>query len=172
MASGFVVAGRGDLDALFAARVSAKRADVGFAVAGVDISNRYETIGATTPIAATGYKAAGVDLANLFKGSGSIASASVAPSDFFHSNSAASFSSPQQATCTVVGNIGAPVYAWSRVSGSTKIQAGIGNGASTPFQVTGLVQFESAQAVFKCAVTVDGNTFDAAGTCTPTMYRT
>jgi hypothetical protein len=67
MASGLLKVGV-DLDTLFAARTSAKRADVGFKVAGVDVSNRYETIGAASPIAATGFKAAGVDLASLFRG--------------------------------------------------------------------------------------------------------
>lgn len=70
MASGFTVSGRGDLDALFLARVNAKRADVGFQVAGVDISNRYEPIGAGTPIAATGFKSGGTDLASLFRNIG------------------------------------------------------------------------------------------------------
>jgi hypothetical protein len=67
VASGFTVSGRGDLDSLFMARVNAKRADVGYKVAGVDISNRYEPIGNGTPIAATGYKSGGVDLASLFR---------------------------------------------------------------------------------------------------------
>lgn len=68
MASGYTVSGRGDLDALFAGRVSAKRGDVVYQVAGVDISNRYEPIGASTPIAATVFKYQGTDLANLFMG--------------------------------------------------------------------------------------------------------
>jgi hypothetical protein len=66
MASGLKKAGV-DLDTLLMARVNAKRADVGLRVAGVDISNRYETIGGASPIAATGFKSAGVDLASLFR---------------------------------------------------------------------------------------------------------
>lgn len=70
MASGYIVSGRGDLDSLFLARSSAKAGNVGYQVGGVDISNRYEPIGAGTPIAATGYKYANTDLANIFRGSG------------------------------------------------------------------------------------------------------
>lgn len=69
MASGYVVSGRGDLDTLFKARTSAKRADVNIKVLGIDISNRYETR-ATAPIAATGYATVGTDLAQLFENSG------------------------------------------------------------------------------------------------------
>ena len=172
MASGFIVTGRGDLDALLMARVSAARANVGFAVAGVDVANRYEPIGANTPIGATGFVSAGVDLASLFRGSGVVASAAVTPADFFNSNASGTFISTSSATCTVTGNAGAPVYAWSRVSGSSKITPGNSAAAVTNFLVTGLAQFESVQAVFKCTVTVDGHSFDAAGTCTVTMYRT
>lgn len=67
MATGFVVVGRGDLDALFKARTTAKRSDINYRVAGVDISNRFEQIGASTPIANTGFKYGGTDLAQLFK---------------------------------------------------------------------------------------------------------
>jgi hypothetical protein len=67
VASGLLKAGV-DLDTLFRARVSAKRADVGFKVGGTDISNRYETIGGAAAIAATGFKAASIDLASLFLG--------------------------------------------------------------------------------------------------------
>ena len=66
--AGYTVTGRGDLDALFMARVNTKRADVGYTIAGVDISNRYEPIASGTPIAATGFKSGGTDLANLFRG--------------------------------------------------------------------------------------------------------
>jgi hypothetical protein len=59
-----------DLDTLFMARVNAKRAEVGIKVAGVDISNRYETIGGAAAIAATGFKAAGIDIGSLFRGVG------------------------------------------------------------------------------------------------------
>lgn len=66
MASGIARAGV-DLDSLFLARVSAKIADVGYRVAGVDISNRYEGRGGTTAIANTGLTSVGVDLASLFR---------------------------------------------------------------------------------------------------------
>lgn len=171
MASGYVVSGRGDLDVLFLGRVNPKRSDVGYKVAGVDLSNRYETIGATTPIAATGFKSAGTDLANLFRGSGSTASAAVAPVSIFESGNAAGYIGSNFATCTVSGNVGAPTYQWVRVSGSSKVIFGNGMAASTNFISSGLAVFESAEAVFKCTVTVDGATFDAAGTCTVVMYR-
>jgi hypothetical protein len=66
MASGLFKAGV-DLDTLFMARVNVKRADVGIKVVGVDISNRYEAIGAATAIANVGFKSVGVDLATLFR---------------------------------------------------------------------------------------------------------
>jgi hypothetical protein len=65
--AGYAVSGRGDLDALFMARVNAARAAVGFQIAGSDIANRYEAIGAGTPIAATGFRSGGTDLASLFR---------------------------------------------------------------------------------------------------------
>ena len=67
MPSGYTVTGRGDLDGLFMARVSAARANVGYTVAGVDLAQRYEPIGSVAPIAATGFKSAGTDLASLFR---------------------------------------------------------------------------------------------------------
>jgi hypothetical protein len=65
MASGFTCPA-GDLDALFKARVTAKRADVNYKVSTVDISNRYETR-TTTARANVGFQSAGVDLAMLFE---------------------------------------------------------------------------------------------------------
>ena len=67
MASGYTVSGRGDLDSLFMARVNAARAAVGYQVGGSDIANRYEPIGAGTPIAPTGFKTTGTDLNLLFR---------------------------------------------------------------------------------------------------------
>lgn len=61
-----------DLDTLFKARTSTKAADVGYdSNGGVDISNRFEPIGATTKIADTGYVTnegswTGQDLADIF----------------------------------------------------------------------------------------------------------
>ena len=67
MATGYTVSGRGDLDALFKARTSAARPNVGFQVAGVDLASRYEPRGSTTAIAATGFVQSGQgDLAGLF----------------------------------------------------------------------------------------------------------
>lgn len=66
MASGLRTLGV-DLDSLFMARVNAKRTDVSFRVAGVDIANRYEAIGSGTPIANTGFKYGVSDLATLFR---------------------------------------------------------------------------------------------------------
>lgn len=67
MASGYTVSGRGDLDALFMARQNAARANVGYAVSGVDLANRYEPIGTASAIAATGFTSSGTDLASLFR---------------------------------------------------------------------------------------------------------
>lgn len=67
MASGFLTASAADLDTLLMARVNTKRADVGFQVASVDISNRYEPIGSGTPRAATGFVVGTADLAILFR---------------------------------------------------------------------------------------------------------
>jgi hypothetical protein len=67
MATGFIASGGSDFDSLFMARVNAKRADVGFLKDGVDISNRYEPIGAGTKIADVGYQKDGVDISNYFR---------------------------------------------------------------------------------------------------------
>lgn len=75
MASGFKVHGD-DLDIIFAARTSAKRADVGYKVGGTDISNRYEaSAGDGSPDADqidfdTHYKYSGTDLRYYFKNIG------------------------------------------------------------------------------------------------------
>ena len=62
----------GDLDVLFAVRSTTKRADVGIlSNGGVDISNRFETRGATTARANTNIQSGGADLATLFKDIGS-----------------------------------------------------------------------------------------------------
>lgn len=67
MATGLLKTGV-DLDTLFMARVNAKRADVGIlSNGGVDISNRFEPIGAGTPIANVNFKSVGVDIATLFR---------------------------------------------------------------------------------------------------------
>ena len=67
MTTGYQKAGT-DLDALFAARVSAAAANVNFkSNGGVDLSQRFEPRGSTTPIADTGLKSASIDLAQIFK---------------------------------------------------------------------------------------------------------
>jgi hypothetical protein len=68
MATGITVNGV-DLDSIFKARVSAKRADVEFEVAGTDISNRYEpanTLSKSKITYNTGFIANGSDLKDLF----------------------------------------------------------------------------------------------------------
>lgn len=72
MASGYTSGGV-DLDALFAARVGTARANVGLQVAGVDLAQRYEAIGAAAASAACGYQSGGVDLSSLFLGPGVVA---------------------------------------------------------------------------------------------------
>lgn len=67
MASGYTVSGRGDLDTIFATRVSAAGPATGFLVGGTDLNQRYEPRGSTTPVSDTRYKSAGTDLALLFK---------------------------------------------------------------------------------------------------------
>lgn len=58
---------RVDIDTLFAPRVSAKRADVGYKVNGSDISNLFETsAGGDTIAFNTGFKTGGVDIGTLF----------------------------------------------------------------------------------------------------------
>jgi hypothetical protein len=69
MATGYV-AGAGDLDVLFMARVNAARANVGYQVAGVDLAQRFEQIGGGTPRAAVGFQSGGTDLASLFRAIG------------------------------------------------------------------------------------------------------
>lgn len=68
MASGYLATGgRGDLDGLLMARVNAPRANTGLLAAGVDLAQRYEPIGAGTPIAPVGHLSQGVDVATLFR---------------------------------------------------------------------------------------------------------
>lgn len=68
MASGYTVGGV-DLDSIFMALVGTKRADVGFSVAGQDISNRYEPIGDGVVTNVTNYKSGvtPVDIGSLFR---------------------------------------------------------------------------------------------------------
>jgi hypothetical protein len=66
MASGYTQAGV-DLDSMFLQRVNPKIADIGYRVAGGDITNRYEPRGTSAAIAATGYRVGGSDIANLFR---------------------------------------------------------------------------------------------------------
>lgn len=56
-----------DLDDIFMARVNTKGADVNIDVGGVDISNRFEVIGAGTKVADVGYDSGGVDISNIFR---------------------------------------------------------------------------------------------------------
>jgi hypothetical protein len=68
MPAGITVNGS-DLDDIFKGRTSTKRADVGFQVAGSDISNRYEPAGTTANSKIsfdTGFVAASTDLKELF----------------------------------------------------------------------------------------------------------
>ena len=67
MATGYIVSGRGDLDALFKARTSTAGANTGFKSNGdVDLAQRFEPRGSTTAIAATGFKVGATDLAQTF----------------------------------------------------------------------------------------------------------
>src|SRR6185369_4626593 len=67
MATGFVVSGRGDLDALFKARTTAAGSNTGFLVGAQDLAQRFEQRGAATAIAATGFKVGATDLAQTFQ---------------------------------------------------------------------------------------------------------
>lgn len=75
MPSGYTVTGRGDLDAIFKARTSAAGAATNLKASGVDLNQRYEVRGSTTPVANTGYQVSGVDLAQKFMDSGAISNA-------------------------------------------------------------------------------------------------
>lgn len=68
MTVGYRIAAGTDLDAVFAARVSAAAAAVGFKDSGgVDLSQRYEPRGGSAPISNTAFKnSAGTDLAMIF----------------------------------------------------------------------------------------------------------
>ena len=67
MTVGYRIAGGTDLDAVFAARVSAAVANVGFRDAsGVDLSQRYEGRGGSAPISNTGFLSGSTDLAMIF----------------------------------------------------------------------------------------------------------
>ena len=67
MTVGYRIAAGTDLDAVFAARVSAAVANVGFKDAsGVDLSQRYEGRGGSAPISNTGFLSGSTDLAMIF----------------------------------------------------------------------------------------------------------
>jgi len=73
MTTGYVVSGRGDLDALFKPRTSAAIANTGFTSnGGVDLAQRFEPRGATAAQVDTGFKAGANDLAQLFMDTGAI----------------------------------------------------------------------------------------------------
>lgn len=68
MATGYTVAGRGDLDTIFKARTGTAAAATGFlSNGGVDLAQRFEQRGATTAVADTGFRKAGADLATIFQ---------------------------------------------------------------------------------------------------------
>ena len=147
-----------DLDALFATRVSAKRADVGYRAAGVDISNRFETIGASTPIANTGLKSAGVDLAQLFKGIGGVLSASVAPTSAGGSCNRSTVGNctvtTTSVTVTPAGGTPPYSYAWELVSGSGANETAFNNPV-TAFTRAGAAQNPTNTLIgaMRCKVT-------------------
>lgn len=68
MTVGYRIAAGTDLDAVFAARVSAAVANVGFKdSSGVDLSQRYEGRGGSAPISNTGFKdSSGTDFAMIY----------------------------------------------------------------------------------------------------------
>lgn len=148
MVSNYIVTGRGDLDALFLARSSAKRADVGFYVAGVDVSNRWEPRGAATPIAATGFYAGGTDLANLFRSAGApLLSVSLSPASI---NTTANPTA--LVTATVSSGSGNYNFTWVRQSGDTRITATTASASTTRFQRSGFAVDETGNAVFRVFV--------------------
>lgn len=60
-----------DLDDLFQARTTTKRADVGYDVSNIDISNRYEKVGRDQRIPDLDYESGSTNLARLFMGNDS-----------------------------------------------------------------------------------------------------
>ena len=73
MTTGYIVSGRGDLDALFKPRVSTAIANTNFkSNGGVDLAQRFEPRAGSTPIANTNFVAGASDLASLFMSIGAI----------------------------------------------------------------------------------------------------
>lgn len=63
---------------------------------------------------------------------------------------------PNTSTVTPIGAVGAPTYAWARISGSTKINAIATTSATTGFSGSGFADDESQQATFRCTATSAG----------------
>lgn len=61
-----------DFDDIFEPITTTKRADVGYAYAGTDISNRYEKASSGTPAGNVGYKDNGTDIGPLFAAKGGV----------------------------------------------------------------------------------------------------
>lgn len=71
MATGYVVSGRGDLDDLFRARLTAAGSNVNFlSNGGVDLAQRFEPRDDTVAIANVNFRSGATDLAQIFMGIG------------------------------------------------------------------------------------------------------
>jgi hypothetical protein len=152
-----------NLDTLFMARVNAKRADVGIRSAGVDVSNRWETIGTGTPIAATNIRSAGTDLASLFRNISQPLTHTVsAPSQVSGYCSRVTVGSctatTSAALATVTGGVGPFTYLWEFVSGDAATPV-TPNSASTTFTRAATANFpvNVKQGFYRCKVTDTGN---------------
>lgn len=157
MAAGININGV-DMDLVFKARVSTKRADVGFQIGGVDISNRYEKSASLGDRISsnTGYKAAGVDLQTLFQ---DINYTPGAPLAATVDNSAPSTSGTGSGpfttgAVTVTPSGGTPgySYSWARLSGDATISISSSTVANPTWSASGTAPATKA-ATWRCTVT-------------------
>lgn len=159
MASGYSVSGT-DLDDLFEFRSTAKIADVGYAVNGVDISNRYEKLASGSSTTPTGYKTNGNDLNTLFAGIGTVGGAFTASLSTATANGLCLVvpctATTNQVTCTASGGSTPYSYAWEQVSGDTSINITSASNASTTFNATSTTETVK-QGLFRCKVTDNNN---------------
>lgn len=163
MASGFAVAGT-DFDSIFNPRVTAKRADVGYKVGGVDISNRYETsIGGDQRASPTGYKVSGADLQTLFQKLGYVPlSCGLDTASATGSGVGTGPFSTNNVTATGAGGIAGYTYLWTYVSGDATVTVSNSTAATVNFTASGIVGTPK-NSVWKCTVT-DSASHTAAST--------
>lgn len=146
-----------DLDDLFEARTTAKIADVGYKVAGVDISNRYEKLASGSATTTTNYKTAGADLNTLFAGLGTVGGGLAASLSTASATGSCTVlpctATSNSVTCNASGGTPPYSYAWEQVSGDASISITSPSSDSTTFSASSETTETTKEGVFRCKVT-------------------